>query len=230
MYNKTSCIKHSVVAVFQYELNKAALLPRQPFVEKDRPDFERKSPKNVDRVPTGRYGFISDTKSASQHRLTRMTTLTQTDPHLAEILHILDAWTGALLAKDIEAIMELYADDVRVFDAIPPHETTTAAQYRETWAMCLPCFPDSFDLTVHDRRVEVSGDLAFTHCLYRINGMEGDNPAFRTFLRATNCLRRQNGAWKIVHEHTSVPFNPYTNEASFILDPNDTTALESCKA
>lgn len=146
-----------------------------------------------------------------------------------EILQIIDQWTDAFTAKDVDGLMRLYVDDARIFDAIPPHESSTAAEYREIWEMCLPYFPDKFDLTVHDRRVDVSGDLAITHCLYRINGLEHDGPSSRTFLRNTTCLRRQaDGAWKIVHEHTSVPFDPYTDAAAFIFDPTVKAVAQPC--
>jgi ketosteroid isomerase-like protein len=39
------------------------------------------------------------------------------------------------------------------------------------------------------------------------------------WVRATTCYRKVDGAWKIVHEHQSVPFDPHTGAASLDLAP-----------
>ncbi len=130
------------------------------------------------------------------------------------------------MAKDVDGLMACYTGDVRVFDAIPPHETSNAEDYRQIWEGCLGCFPDGFELEIHDRQLTVEGNLAFSTCLFRFIGMPGDDPSMKSYLRATQCLRKVGGAWKIAHEHISVPFNPFTNEAVFILDPNVKLSLE----
>lgn len=56
--------------------------------------------------------------------------------------------------------------------------------------------------------ISVNGDLAFCHGFDRISAttkVGGERAVFWT--RAATCLRRLNGAWRIVHEHTSVPFH-----------------------
>lgn len=39
-----------------------------------------------------------------------------------------------------------------------------------------------------------------------------------TWMRITVCLHREDGAWRVLHEHVSVPFDPMTGQASLIRD------------
>lgn len=54
----------------------------------------------------------------------------------------------------------------------------------------------------------MNGDLAFCHGFYRLNGTpkSADGQSISFWMRATVCLRRDAGVWRIVHEHESVPF------------------------
>ena len=40
-----------------------------------------------------------------------------------------------------------------------------------------------------------------------------DGTEVGVWVRATSCLRRQDGEWMIVHEHASVPFDANTGHA-----------------
>jgi ketosteroid isomerase-like protein len=52
----------------------------------------------------------------------------------------------------------------------------------------------------------VGGDLGFGHGFVRISGTKTGGERVAVWARSTVCLRRIGGAWRIVHEHTSVPF------------------------
>jgi ketosteroid isomerase-like protein len=57
-----------------------------------------------------------------------------------------------------------------------------------------------------DLDVTVAGDLAFAHGLLHLTGSRTSGEQTDVWVRQTFCLRRVNGAWRIVHEHASVPF------------------------
>ena len=69
---------------------------------------------------------------------------------------------------------------------------------------------------VHDLKIKVSGDLAFAHLL---TNKETGGPATCNWVRVSVCYERQNGEWKVVHEHVSVPIDPATSKAVFIDKP-----------
>jgi ketosteroid isomerase-like protein len=51
--------------------------------------------------------------------------------------------------------------------------------------------------------------LAVAHYLARFTGLPGEP----FWIRVTAVYRRVEGKWKIVHEHSSVPFDPETLRA-----------------
>jgi ketosteroid isomerase-like protein len=108
---------------------------------------------------------------------------------------------------------------VVAFDVKPPFQTKGAEAWRRTWEECLPCFPDSFQIETRDLSLTASGDVALAHWLFRFTGEEKDHPAMQTWLRITAGYRRVRGTWQVVHEHLSVPFDPYTGQAAFTLEP-----------
>lgn len=59
----------------------------------------------------------------------------------AAILGRLTQWTQTLHAKDLNALLALYAPDVITFDLMPPHQVPDAAHYRrnfERWFAAMP--------------------------------------------------------------------------------------------
>ena len=48
--------------------------------------------------------------------------------------------------------------------------------------------------------------MAFTTSLNHISGKRTSGETSDIWVRATVCFRKVAGAWKVVHEHVSVPF------------------------
>jgi ketosteroid isomerase-like protein len=131
---------------------------------------------------------------------------------------ILDFFS-ALTRKDIKAMMSCYAPDVVVFDCKPPFQTRGAVAWRHTWEACLPYFPDQFTIDTRDVVIHVDSHLAIAHYLFRVVTNNKEHDAAQTWMRATTGFKFQQGKWKIVHEHGSLPFNPHTAQAIFTLEP-----------
>ena len=68
----------------------------------------------------------------------------------------------------------------------------------------------------------VGGDAAFAHCLHRIVPIGEASRAGETWMRVTLCYRRIGGAWQVVHEHVSVPYDPRTGLVVNITDADIT--------
>jgi ketosteroid isomerase-like protein len=147
--------------------------------------------------------------------MTTETTKTQAE---AEIRQLIADQLSAICAKDVDRIMSHYATDAIAFDVKPPFQTKGADAWGRTWAVCLPYFPASFQIETRDLHITVGSDVAFAHWLFRFTG-EKDHPAMQTWMRTTVGYQRRQGKWQIVHEHCSVPFDPYTSKAAFTLEP-----------
>lgn len=138
----------------------------------------------------------------------------------AEIRRLIAQWSAALEAKDLDGLTAGYLPDTILFDAIPPYKTVGKEAIRETWANCLPYFPEKFRSEHRDITVHVSGDVALVHCLHHFVPIPADHPCGQTWLRVTVGYRRIDGAWRVAHEHISIPFNPMNNQAWFVTNPD----------
>lgn len=137
----------------------------------------------------------------------------------AEIRQAIDDWTAAFRAKDINRLMSHYSADVIAYDLKPPFQVKGATAWRSIWEECMPCFPSSFDVETRDLTVIANDDVAIAHWLFRFTGMEPGHPAMQSYMRATVGYRKEQGRWRIVHEHASVPINPETSLAVYTLEP-----------
>ena len=62
-----------------------------------------------------------------------------------QIRERLDAWTRALHAKDLDALMALYAPDTITFDLMPPSQVDGAERYRKNFEHWFAAMPGPID-------------------------------------------------------------------------------------
>jgi len=83
---------------------------------------------------------------------------------------------------------------------------------RETWRTIFRNTSDiSFEVT--DERIDVRGELAWVVCVEHLSSrsVQGEG---KGVVLATNLFRREEGAWRLVHHHTS----PYLAPAERVLN------------
>jgi uncharacterized protein (TIGR02246 family) len=137
----------------------------------------------------------------------------------AAIRRLIADWSLAVAAKDLDGIAAAYTPDSVLFDAIPPYKTIGRDAIRQAWQGCLPYFPKQFTVEVRDLAVHVAGDTAWAHWLLHFSTAQADHPCGQTWMRISAGYRRLAGAWRALHEHVSVPFNPMTHQTWLIRDP-----------
>ena len=123
----------------------------------------------------------------------------------ATILALIEDRHKAHHNKDAAAIAAPYASDVISYDLAPPlaHHGINLKE-KQAW---LDTWDGPIDLESRDFKVTVSGDHAFCHGYIQMTGnpkAAGRQISF--WMRSTICLHREGDSWKIIHEHTSVPF------------------------
>lgn len=141
---------------------------------------------------------------------------TSTTHDEAQIRQIIDDWRSALCARDVDRLLSHYAPDVLFFDAVPPFQHRGADAYRRTWEAMFDFLPPRLGSERRDEEIVVSDDLAVMHCLQRLTNADTGEAATCGWVRVTVCYQRQQGAWRVIHEHISIPFDPATSQAAFI--------------
>jgi uncharacterized protein (TIGR02246 family) len=137
----------------------------------------------------------------------------------AEIRETLDRWIKAACAKDVDAIVSHYAPDIIAFDAVMQLQIKGVEAYKEHWQMCMNMCPGPMIMEAHQLNIDASGDIAFASGLIRCGAAAEDGEEKASWMRMSTGYRKQNGKWRIVHEHFSAPFDMESGKALFELQP-----------
>jgi uncharacterized protein (TIGR02246 family) len=125
---------------------------------------------------------------------------------------LLEAYRAAVLAQDLDAFCHLYDPDVRAFDLWGRWCHRGLDEWR---AMAADWFgslgTERVLVGISDLEVERAGDLAIGHAFMSFRAVSAEGRELRGMSnRLTLVARRRDGAWKIVHQHTSAPADPAT--------------------
>ena len=126
---------------------------------------------------------------------------------------------AAVRARDVEALAEQFAEDVVIFDAVGRlRDQGRGAEVSrlETW---FGSYQDDLSLGIRDIEIVAGDGVAFGHYLFRVTGTMVDGTEVSMWLRATAGFREFEDGWRIVHEHSSVPFDGATGEVLVGLEP-----------
>ena len=130
---------------------------------------------------------------------------------------MLSAYAEAVRAKDVEAFVGLYADDVRTFDLWAVWSYDGKDALREMAAEWFGSLGDGEVVAVRfdDVRIQAGDDVAAVSAFTTYANVSPDGSEQRSMNnRLTWVLRKtDDGAWKVVHEHTSAPIDFETSKA-----------------
>jgi len=122
---------------------------------------------------------------------------------------MLDSYAAAVRAKDIDAFVGLYADDVRTFDLWSEWSYDGKPAFREMVTEWFGSLPDDEVVAVEfdEVRTQAGEDVAAVSAFTTFAAVAPDGTELRSMNnRLTWILRKDaDGAWKIAHEHTSAP-------------------------
>lgn len=132
------------------------------------------------------------------------------------IRQLLAGYRAAVLAKDVDAFVALYADDVLVYE-LWGHWTHDLASWR---AMATGWFEFLGDETCAVEAAEVqvteSGDMALLTAFLTYGAVDAAGKDLRSLDNRLSWVARQRGGrWQVVHEHTSVPISHETGKGLF---------------
>jgi len=122
----------------------------------------------------------------------KATLIDTTKQDKAAVLELIAGMAKARYEKNARAIAAPYATDAAIYNLAPPlvHHGIDLAE-TQAWGV----------------EVTIAGDTAFAYGYMRMTGRKkGADRDVDFWMRETLCLARNREGWRIVHEHTSVPF------------------------
>ena len=132
----------------------------------------------------------------------------------AQIRTAIDRYLEAVRSKDLHRVMSCYARDIVAFDLAPPLRQNCAA-YQKLWNDAFVGTEGPFEIDIYELEVSASGDLGVAWGLEHVVATPKHGPSADMWLRWTASFRRVDGAWRIVHEHTSAPIDFLGNRPLF---------------
>jgi uncharacterized protein (TIGR02246 family) len=141
------------------------------------------------------------------------------DSTQSEVRALLDRWSEAIRAKDVERLMSLYAPDIVYFDVVPPLHSTGFAAVQRNFLRWFAAWQSAIGQKIRDLTISASGDIAVAHMLLRTSGTLKNGREVGYWVRATVCCQRSDHRWVITHEHISLPVDIASGRPAMDLVP-----------
>ena len=148
-----------------------------------------------------------------------MATTNHTAHDEAQIRQLIEQLVQALHAKDLNTLMSYYAPDILTFDILPPLQYQGIDAYRKNFEAWFAAVQGPIEYETRDLRIMTGDTVAFCHSLNRVRSTRTTGETTETWVRVTVGFRKMEGAWRITHEHVSVPCDLETSHASLDLQP-----------
>jgi len=127
----------------------------------------------------------------------------------------------AFIAKDLNALMQVYEPGTRlfVFDVSPPRQHAGWQDYKKDWQELLAAFPGPATLSISDLDITVVGSVGYSHSIQAAQFTAKDGSKTDLVVRVTDVYRKLKGKWLIVQEHVSVPVDLVTQKPDLLSKP-----------
>ena len=129
--------------------------------------------------------------------------MTNTDE--VQIRDLLRQWASATQKAQRDDVLANHLPDVLIYDVLAPMKYEGAAAYRKSWDEWQPDTQGEGQFELQDLSVTSGADVAFAHSFIKCGGTLPDGKTFEDLVRATFCLRKVSGQWKVAHQHISKP-------------------------
>ena len=123
------------------------------------------------------------------------------------VRQILERWAEMTRTGKQDQVLANHADDVLIYDVLPPMKYEGAEAYRRSWDGWQPDSNGEGQFKLQDLKITAGEDIAFAHAFIQCGGTLPNGKTFSDTVRATFCLERREGAWRVAHQHISKPLH-----------------------
>ena len=137
----------------------------------------------------------------------------------SQVRELLDHWSEAIRAKDIDRLMALYDPDIVYFDVVPPLRHIGSGAVRRNFLRWFDSWASPIGQQIGDLHLVTNEDIAVAHMLIRASGTLKNGREVNYWVRATVACHRAESGWVIAHEHVSLPVDVASGQAAMDLVP-----------
>lgn len=136
-----------------------------------------------------------------------------------QIRQLINDGVEAIRIRDIDKLMPVYAPTIVSFDVVGQLQYSGLGAIRKRMHDWFSSFDGPIGFEISDLSINVTVDMAFCHRLNHVSATKKDGGQLDMRWRETACYRKLDGKWLITHQHSSVPFEPVSGQASLDLKP-----------
>ena len=133
-----------------------------------------------------------------------------------QIRQIFEGYKAAVFAKNVEAFLALYNENIHIFDMWEKWSYNGKDAWREMVSNWFGSLGDEKVVVDFDSlTVTATNEIAVVHTFVTYKAVASNGNELRSMNnRLTAALKKSNGTWKIFHEHSSAPLDGNTLNAT----------------
>jgi ketosteroid isomerase-like protein len=131
--------------------------------------------------------------------------VTKSQDSESQVAALLVSWASATRQNRTEDILRNHSADAVIFDVLAPMKYEGTEAYRRSWGDWQPHIRGEGVFQLENLVVSAGAEIAFAHCFIRCGGMFENGKSFEDLVRATFCLEKIAGSWRVIHQHISKP-------------------------
>jgi uncharacterized protein (TIGR02246 family) len=137
------------------------------------------------------YHKFSNSSSADEYQITKL----------------IDTYGQGFIDKDVDKILSVYSDDAVAFYEAGQLQVKGRKELEKFWEDCIDQSGTN-DFAPHELSLRIDQNLAVAHYLSHVLCLTKSGERIDHWSRCTLSFVKEDDAWVVIHEHTSVPFEP----------------------
>jgi ketosteroid isomerase-like protein len=134
-----------------------------------------------------------------------MTHHPEPDTDERQVRHVLEDWARSTRTGAQDLVLRDFVPEALIYDVLAPMKYEGTDAYRRSWGEWQPETQGEGTFDLKDLAVTAGADVAFATGLIQCRGTTPDGRPFEDLVRATFCLKKLAGHWKVAHTHISKP-------------------------
>ena len=123
----------------------------------------------------------------------------------AQIRALIERWARAVREENRAAIRMDHDSDILMFDVPPPFLSRGLDAYMATWETFFSMVEKPVTFHFHDVQITCGPEVAFATAIGSCVDIDPSGKREALEFRLTMGLRKIAGAWRVMHEHHSLP-------------------------
>lgn len=133
-----------------------------------------------------------------------------------EVLAQIQLWDDAISHADLARLSSYCADQISMFDISSQLQGIEA--YKAAWEKYSAFLMQGVQIYRRDMKLNVNDNLAILDCQTKVQPAVLLEKLHMPWCRTTLCLQKQQGMWRVIHQHISMPVDISTGQAIILKD------------